>query len=510
MPYTDLTWEDPIGEPVTQGSWTSVCFGNGYAVAVSDDNKAMYSSNQGVNWTNSTTLPATGTWQSVCYGNPSGTPTFVAVSGSSAPGAVYSAMYSTNNATTWFSSPSTISVAQWQSVCFGNGYFVAVSGSNAPGAINKAMYSTDGINWTISSSSTPNNYAWQSVCYANISGTTPTFVAIDRLSNIMYSTDNGNTWTLQLNTTPTTSTWISICYGGNKFVAISRSFFLTPTSLSPSYVMYANQTNLTSWNYVDISNYSNEWRSICYGGITGNEIFLALGRSLGVSPNPSSSLSSLDGITWDSTTNDPQSIPVWISVCYGTNKFIGVANGPFSVTIRETIGTQLCFKEDTKILTDKGYILIQNLRKGDLVQTLLDGLKPIDIICKTEIYHIASEERIKDQLYKYTSEHYPELLEDLILTGGHSILVDNLDETLKTQMNNIIYEDERMIDNKYRLLTYIDKNTTVYESKGNHMIYHFALEGDYYKNYGVYANGLLVEACSQFYLKGEHNMTILE
>jgi hypothetical protein len=423
-------------------------------------------------------------------------------------------MYSIDNATTWSSSPSNIDIsgAQWQSVCFGNGYFVAVSGRTAPGAINIAMYSTNGINWTISSSLTPNNYAWQSICYANISGTTPTFVAIDSQSNIMYSTDNANTWTLQLNTTPTTSRWVSICYGGNKFVAITRSESLAPPPAlpSPSYVMYANQTDLTNWSYLDISNNSNEWRSICYGGITGNNIFLVLGRRLGTSPNPSTSLSSLDGIVWVSTTNIPTSTTDWRSVCYGTTKFIGVANGPPFTTIRETIGTQLCFKEDTKILTDKGYVLIQNLRKGDLVQTLLDGLKPIDIICKTEIYHIASEERIKDQLYKYTSEHYPEILEDLILTGGHSILVDNLDETLKTQMNNIINEDERMIDNKYRLLTFIDENTTVYESKGNHMIYHFALEGDYYKNYGVYANGLLVEACSQFYLKGEHNMTIIE
>ena len=30
----------------------------------------------------------------------------------------------------------------------------------------------------------------------------------------------------------------------------------------------------------------------------------------------------------------------------------------------------ICFKEDSKILTDKGYIPIQDLRKGDLVKTL--------------------------------------------------------------------------------------------------------------------------------------------
>uniref|UniRef100_A0A6C0DJ44 Hedgehog/Intein (Hint) domain-containing protein n=1 Tax=viral metagenome TaxID=1070528 RepID=A0A6C0DJ44_9ZZZZ len=504
MVYTDLTWANPTSEPVTQGTWTSVCYGNGYAVAVSEDNKAMYSSNQGVTWTNSTTLPASGTWQSVCYGNGY----FVAVSGGPAPGAVYSAMYSTDNGNTWTISPSynDISGAQWQSVCFGNGYFVAVSGSTS--ALNYSMYSSDGIIWTIFGTSIPNNKSWQSVCYGN-----GYFVAIDNQSNIAYSNDHGNTWTLQNNNTTYSSTWISICYGGNKFVAITRSQILGPPPAlpSPSYVMYANQNTLTNWNYVDISNNSNGWRSICYGGLTGNEIFLAFGRANPTSPSPSTSLSSLDGISWVSTTNDPTLTTDWRSVCYATsNKFIGVANGPPPVTIRETIGTQLCFKEDTKILTDKGYVLIQNLKKGDLVQTLSDGLKPIDIICKIEMYHIASEERIKDQLYIYTSEEYPELLEELILTGGHSILVDNLDETLKTQINNIIIEDEQMIDNKYRLLAYIDEKSKVYENKGNHIIYHFALEGDYYKNYGVYANGLLLEACSQFYLKGEKNMIVVE
>ena len=41
-------------------------------------------------------------------------------------------------------------------------------------------------------------------------------------------------------------------------------------------------------------------------------------------------------------------------------------------------------------------------------------------------------------------------------------------------------------------------------------IYHFALENDIYTyNYGVYANGLLVESCSKRYLAEIANMTML-
>ena len=82
-----------------------------------------------------------------------------------------------------------------------------------------------------------------------------------------------------------------------------------------------------------------------------------------------------------------------------------------------------CFKEDTKILTDKGYIPIQDLRKGDLVKTLLHDYKPIDMIGKRDIYHPANKMRIKDQLYKCSQTEYPEIFEPLIITGGHCILV---------------------------------------------------------------------------------------
>jgi len=84
-----------------------------------------------------------------------------------------------------------------------------------------------------------------------------------------------------------------------------------------------------------------------------------------------------------------------------------------------------CFNEDTKILTDNGYIPIQKLRKGSLVKTLKDGYKAINMIGKREIYHPSIKERIKDQLYKCSNSKYTEIFEDLIITGCHSILVDN-------------------------------------------------------------------------------------
>jgi uncharacterized protein YjbI with pentapeptide repeats len=170
-----------------------------------------------------------------------------------------------------------------------------------------------------------------------------------------------------------------------------------------------------------------------------------------------------------------------------------------------------CFKEDTKILTIQGYKLIQDLRKGDLVKTLKHDYKPIDMIGKREIYHPASKERIKDQLYKCSQENYPEIFEPLIITGCHSILVDNFTSEEQKQKVIEVNGNTYVTDNKYRLPACADPRASVYETVGIYTIYHLALENDdYYMNYGVYANGLLVETCSKRYLKELSNMTLIE
>jgi hypothetical protein len=165
----------------------------------------------------------------------------------------------------------------------------------------------------------------------------------------------------------------------------------------------------------------------------------------------------------------------------------------------------ICFKEDTKILTKTGYKLIQELKKGDLIKTLKNGYKPIYKIGYTKIDHQCSQERIKNQLYKCSPENYPELFEDLIITGCHCILVDkfkNENEREKSkEINNINVDGDYMTETKFRLPSCVDERTTVYDIAGVYKIYHLALENDdYCMNYGIYANGLLVESTSKRFM----------
>ena len=176
----------------------------------------------------------------------------------------------------------------------------------------------------------------------------------------------------------------------------------------------------------------------------------------------------------------------------------------------EPSGPITCFKEGTKILTDKGYTPIQYLRKGTLVKTLKNGYNPIFMIGKKEIYHVASQERIKDQLYKCSKNEYPELFEDLIITGCHSILVNSFKEEQREKIINTL-GNICITEGTYRLPACLDDKAIVYETPGKYTIYHFALEHDnYIFNYGVLANGLLVESCSKRYLKEISNMEMIE
>jgi hypothetical protein len=158
-----------------------------------------------------------------------------------------------------------------------------------------------------------------------------------------------------------------------------------------------------------------------------------------------------------------------------------------------------CFKEDTLILTDKGYIKIQDLQKGTMIKTMDGSYKALEILSTRNIYHHALTPRIIHQLYRYSKKDYPELVEDLIITGYHAVLVENYknDEERKTSLE-MVTEEECKVDNKYKLPAYADAISHVYEEKGFHNVYHVALENpDVRGKYGIYANGMLVESRSK-------------
>jgi len=188
----------------------------------------------------------------------------------------------------------------------------------------------------------------------------------------------------------------------------------------------------------------------------------------------------------------------------------GTASDPITVIPKIPIP---CFKEGTKIHSNNGYIPIENLRKGDYIKTLNHGFLPIVFIGKREIIHSHSNSNFRDKnkLYNCSPNKYQDLFEDLIITGCHSILIDEFVSEDQRQKTKEINGDLYITNNMYRLPACVDERADIYKISGKYIIYHLALENDsYYNNYGIYANGLLVESCSKRYLKELSNMELIE
>lgn len=174
----------------------------------------------------------------------------------------------------------------------------------------------------------------------------------------------------------------------------------------------------------------------------------------------------------------------------------------------------MCFLEGTNILCFNGskeeYRKIESLRKGDLVKTFMDGYKAVDTIGFTKVYNPGNAMRSKNRLYKCTKEKYPSLTEDLVITGCHAILVDDITDV---QKERLIEEQGKIYitDNHYRLIAMVDERAEPYQEEGLHTVWHLALENEnYYYNYGIFANGLHVETTSKRMIKEQSGMTLME
>jgi len=186
---------------------------------------------------------------------------------------------------------------------------------------------------------------------------------------------------------------------------------------------------------------------------------------------------------------------------YGTPVTTYLYNTTDSVTTT-TFGLNIvCFKKGTKILGENDvYIPIEELKIDDLVKTYKQGYQKI-----IKIAHSRSCDYIQsayNQMYTYSRESNPDLTEDLHLTGGHSLLLDTLTDEESNDMKKIHWPtmEEYMVEDKYKLLACFSRKLRM-STEQNAEIYHLTLEPPENAKpsyvYGIYANGILVESCSE-------------
>lgn len=191
-------------------------------------------------------------------------------------------------------------------------------------------------------------------------------------------------------------------------------------------------------------------------------------------------------------------------------KFLEFA--PNMTTYAINPGPVVCFGKGAKILChhkgQEAYRLIEDIRPRDLVKTLLHGFVPVNMIGYSALNQ-SKDVSDEDRLYVCSTDQYPTLTEDLFLTGFHSILVDSLSEEERLGVKQVLGK-VYSTDDKFRLPACLDKRARPYTGTDIHTIYHLALDNDnYYSNYGIFANGLLVETCSKRFLKELSKMTLL-
>jgi len=173
-----------------------------------------------------------------------------------------------------------------------------------------------------------------------------------------------------------------------------------------------------------------------------------------------------------------------------------------------------CFLEGSTILCQVDgkdtYIPVEKIRAGTLVKTSRDGYKKVEIIGKADIKNPGTTERLQNRLYKCSPAKYPELKDDLFITGCHSILVNSITD-LEREYTIKYLGGIFVTDKKYRLMACVDERAEPWASEGTYTIWHFALESEHeVGNFGVYANGgLLVETCSLRFMKNHSNMTFV-
>ena len=132
-----------------------------------------------------------------------------------------------------------------------------------------------------------------------------------------------------------------------------------------------------------------------------------------------------------------------------------------------------CFVEGTKIMVDDDkFVDVKDLKVGDYVKTYKHGLKKIKFVYNKN--HLNSRGLLQ-QIRKLDNGVY--------LTGGHSILLDNIPDGVPDK-----YKDLGKIDDKQLCLSVYAENSVMIENNDLYKVYHIVLENeDIYGRYGVYA-----------------------
>lgn len=439
---------------INTGSFASVFLsGSGTGIAGSSSNTGLYyTSNNGLSWTVSSI-----TTQSF-------TSVFLLTNGTGIAVSATTIYYTTNSGITW-----TQSTLTGGGNVAGNFTSVSMSGTNAVASSTTGIYysSTSGQTWTQSASVPTNGFSSISISGTNALAGSNTG-ANNRIGTY-FSIDSGVTWT-QGNTSK------NIVING---VFLTGTTGVIATASGLDYVTFTGTTANFTKSGTNTGNFSSVFMS-------GTNAVAGSGANTGLY------ISTNSGTSWTQsnvTTGSFSSVSM-----SGTSGIAGTSTtGGGTLTGIYYSASPLCYEQNSNILcienNQEVYKKISDIKVGDLVKTYKHGNKKVKLIGYVNYMCFNNLNNI-ECLYKHKTNN-------LIVTGGHSMLVDELSEDAINEHNK--YGFANKIDDKLLLLAAANKDFEKLVDNQLYVLYHLVLENDNkFGHYGIYTNdGLLSETCSE-------------
>lgn len=317
-------------------------------------------------------------------------------------------------------------------------------------------------------------------------------------------------WTLETQSETTGQTWTSVACNqdGTKFIVCSNG---NGTNSGVGKVMINNDISKPGF-WTPITSTSRSYVGVAISK-TGDKLYACAGSNGLYYGNTSTTSLSQDtnsiskgnvNAIYINPAGTNLGLPNVLGINGGTGTVYGLYTASYPV---------ICFKEGTKILclidNKETYVPIETMTPGTLVKTCMDGYKKVELIGFSKLYNPGHTLKSVNRLYKCTPANYPELTEDLIITGHHAILAKTITEKQRADLIEIT-GNIFITDRSYRLIACVDDRAQPYTEEGVHTIWHFALENpEQTWNYGVYAHGLPVESCSIRTMRDLSGMTLL-
>lgn len=187
-------------------------------------------------------------------------------------------------------------------------------------------------------------------------------------------------------------------------------------------------------------------------------------------------------------------------ISFGDNNYSWLFSGNNLLVTLDSIS---CYNKDTTVLTKindiEQYVNIYDLIPGNLIKTYLHGYKPLKVLFGTTITTSEDDGKNEDDKNEnelnsmYIIKKHDTMTHDLIITGGHYILVDDISKN----KSKCKFYQPTFIDDKYCILCMDWDGAKKIKEKNTYEIYHLVLDGEQ-PQYGIYVNGgFLSESTSE-------------